>query len=1140
MSEIHARARHVVCGALLSVAVGLPAVADDIEIYRNAQYGQGIRPNVLFIMDTSGSMDTQLDATPVYDPSTTYSGDCATNRIYYSTSDTVPDCDTGPSFPVASNVCDAARTQLGTGGGGMWPAFGNSRERLGQYRSSPAQWQALDGSDDGSIECYADDGLHGASVSSNDRFIQNNGGSGFGATSAGLWDTAALNNRTYRLYSANYLNYYTTVGRTPVQMTRLQVVRDVAISLAGSLQNVNLGLMRYDSGAQGGMVLHAVGDIATNRTSIVSTLKAFGDYSGDGYTPLSETLFEASRYYRGQTVFYGNSSSPQRSVTASRLPTDSTRYDSPIDSKCQKNYVVFLTDGLPTRDQDANDDIANLPTVGACAGTTPESSGSSPGDGICADELAGYLNKTDLSSLPDTQNVSTYMIGFGEDVANSVDFLDNIAKAGGTEKAYTAANTADLTAALQNIFNRIQKQGATFITPSVTINAFNRAQTTDELYFSLFQPDDSLHWAGNLKKYRMKAGTVIDDAGREAINSQGYFAPGTRSVWSDSDDGADVTRGGAANELPDPQNRKIYTYLTNNPDLTAAGNLFIAGNLSDSAVGSGTSADCTQACQDTVKWARGIDVADIDGDRNLTEPSRMMGDPLHGRPGIVSYGGSKSDRKTDDVVVYVPTNDGFLHAIDGKTGTELWAFIPPELLSRLFLLKENGLARTRSYGLDGDIRVLKFDRNQDGVVTASEGDYVWLFFGMRAGGNHYFALDVTNRNNPRLKWDIGPDVTQLAGVGQTWSAPVITRVQVGPPPTTPGDPKFVLIFGGGYDTTQESQPYAADNVGNRIYIVDADTGTRLWFAGGPSTSPTAGTPNLFLREMTNSIPAGLTVIDTNGDTFADRIYAGDMGGRLWRFDIANGQPARSLVTGGVLAKLGAGSNPNATAADARRFYNAPDVALISQNGQDPYYNIAIGSGYRGHPLNTDTDEYFFSVRDLRPYARLKQEEHDAFAPIAMGDLFDLTSTLNTPTTPAGWKFRIGAAGSGEKVLSKAVTFNDVILFTSFQPGAATADTPCYPTNINRAYAVSTTTGRPALDFNNDTRIDLQDRSYTLKQNTGIAGDVSIAFDRSDNGSDPTKSPGQPEVYCRVGTEKLRVCVTGPGTTRTFWQRRGAP
>ncbi len=68
------------------------------------------------------------------------------------------------------------------------------------------------------------------------------------------------------------------------------------------LQNVNLGLMRYDTDAEGGYVLAPVENIATNRDSIIKTLTDFDDYAGSGGTPLSETFYEASLYLQGQDL----------------------------------------------------------------------------------------------------------------------------------------------------------------------------------------------------------------------------------------------------------------------------------------------------------------------------------------------------------------------------------------------------------------------------------------------------------------------------------------------------------------------------------------------------------------------------------------------------------------------------------------------------------------------------------------------------------------------------------------------------------------------------------------------------------------------------------------------------------------------
>src|SRR4030095_1759635 len=89
-------------------------------------------------------------------------------------------------------------------------------------------------------------------------------------------------------------------------------------------------------------------------------------------------------------------------------------------------------------------------------------------------------------------------------------------------------------------------------------------------------------------------------------------------------------------------------------------------------------------------------------------------------------------------------------------------------------------------------------------------------------------------------------------------------------------------------------------------------------------------------------------IDLDGDQLADRMYAADTGGRVWRFDIHNGQPATSLVRGGVFASIGRAGGAGTDPTDARRFYYAPDVSMMKQDG-NVFLNLAIGSGYPRHP-----------------------------------------------------------------------------------------------------------------------------------------------------------------------------------------------
>ncbi len=155
------------------------------------------------------------------------------------------------------------------------------------------------------------------------------------------------------------------------------------------------------------------------------------------------------------------------------------------------------------------------------------------------DELSGWMATSDLipdppatgtappGTLKGMQSVQTYMIGFGNSISGSEDYLDEIALRGGTGQAYLATDPESLTTTLQSIFGDIQQDSGTFVTPSVAVNAFNRAQTSDDLYFSLFKVGKSAHWAGNLKKYKLMRSTttdppqIVDSKDKAAVNAKG-------------------------------------------------------------------------------------------------------------------------------------------------------------------------------------------------------------------------------------------------------------------------------------------------------------------------------------------------------------------------------------------------------------------------------------------------------------------------------------------------------------------------------------------------------------------------------------------------------------------------------------------
>ena len=608
----------------------------------------------------------------------------------------------------------------------------------------------------------------------------------------------------------------------------------------------------------------------------------------------------------------------------------------------------------------ANDFKTVLGGRTACTDTPNPDSDNWDGHGECLDDMAEYLNKADLSgTLSGVQNVTTFVIGFGTEVQSSVPYLKNVAEKGGSKNAYTATNSSGLVTTLQDIFNKVADDAnLTFTSPTVSVNAFNRAQNLNDLYVSVFSPNQTEHWDGNLKKYKLVNSTIFGvgpnpadpDSLTPAVDpATGFFYTTTRSFWSSEADGLVVTMGGAASKLPGyaetgTGNRNLYSDITSNA-ITAATNKVISTN--SSLTNAMLNADSDAEADDIILFARGQDFTDVDDDQNLAEQQLPDGRPDARAPGGGHLRRHGRTPDVSDAVAFVPTNDGYLHAIDTKTGAEKWAFIPKDLLPRQKERKNKAtVSSVRTYALDGDVRVFKFDKNRDGIVTTGDGDFVYIYFGYGRGGSAYYALNVTDPVTPVVLWK--KTDADLPGLGKAWSTPALTRVEV--TDKTQNTDKNVLIFGGGYDPDGQEDAtvaYAPDSKGNRLFMLDAVSGALLWSAG-----PKDSGASLELTSMTNSIPADITVVDTDGNGIADRMYAGDMGGRIWRFDITSGSAEKSLVTGGVFASLGSADQATPVRADNRRFYYAPDVALISTRGAKPYYNLAVGSGYRGHPLES--------------------------------------------------------------------------------------------------------------------------------------------------------------------------------------------
>ncbi|MGD2112587.1 MAG: hypothetical protein PVI50_04310, partial [Gammaproteobacteria bacterium] len=194
-----------------------PLPADDTEVYLgDLAFSTSIRPNVLFIMDTSASMDTDVILTTgSYDSGTTYSGPCNPGHVYWtaaSAGGAPPGCATGNYLAAAANQCADSQAALSTGTSGGPGYYTGTLARYHVRATREDRWEKLSGLDHaGIIDCQADYGIHGDGGAGGGYPADENDGGPYNTTPASAinWNTTG---GVYTLYSANYLNWLHSPG----------------------------------------------------------------------------------------------------------------------------------------------------------------------------------------------------------------------------------------------------------------------------------------------------------------------------------------------------------------------------------------------------------------------------------------------------------------------------------------------------------------------------------------------------------------------------------------------------------------------------------------------------------------------------------------------------------------------------------------------------------------------------------------------------------------------------------------------------------------------------------------------------------------------------------------------------------------
>jgi type IV pilus assembly protein PilY1 len=796
--------------------------------------------------------------------------------------------------------------------------------------------------------------------------------------------------------------------------------------------------------------------------ALLNSLDKVADKSNGGKA--GATLAEAYYYFSGgaadtgnnkqKTDFQGNTSGNAASnaiyaMAGNALTSKAgTTYTSPVISGCQRNYIIYISNGTPSDNNADNTSASNKLTAAYAAiskarpGDISLTGVGSPLSGNVSDEWARFMNASPQLIKTFTLDVDKVTTGQGPGWTK---LLKSMANVGGGQYYDVSSSTgagSQIANALTDIFNQIQAVDSVFASASLPVSVNARGTYLNQIFMGMFRPDGDAHprWKGNLKQYKFGYDAATDNLflsdanGRPAVSgTTGFLSPSAASYWtagstywtnapigtppsaSDLPDGEVVEKGGVAQRIraafaTSQDSRKIYTCISCAANTNLASNAAAQFTTANSSITAATLGVPTATEKDTLlNWIRGADNASDElgpGGTTTIRPS-VHGDVLHSRPAVINYGGATG------VVVFYGANDGMLRAVNGSqtgalAGNELWSFIPEEHLLKLNRLRTNtpdirlsptivstpATATTpvaRDYFVDGPIGVYQKAHFDGSNVQVN--DKVYIYVGMRRGGRSLYAIDVTNPLTPIVAWK--KTQSDISVLGQTWSEPKLAKIK--------GNVNPVLIFGAGYDAAAEDvAPQGVTTMGNAVLILDAYTGALL---------------KKF--DTVRSVPADVALVDTDFDGLVDRVYAADQGGNVYRIDLENSIGAGASAFWGMY-KLAALSG-----AGTRKFFYPPDVVVTPG-----FTALMLGTGDREKPLATASTDAFFTLKDTRVSKGTPATTPSVIIPSDLG--------LVGAGSNEDYGCFIPMSTAGEKIVNAPATVGGITYFSTNKPVTATA------------------------------------------------------------------------------------------------------
>jgi type IV pilus assembly protein PilY1 len=212
-------------------------------------------------------------------------------------------------------------------------------------------------------------------------------------------------------------------------------------------------------------------------------------------------------------------------------------------------------------------------------------------------------------------------------------------------------------------------------------------------------------------------------------------------------------------------------------------------------------------------------------------------------------------------------------------------------------------------------------------------------------------------------------------------------------------------MGGGYDNNvEDTAPAGTPNVGRGVYVMDIRNGEKLkWL-------PTD-----------YSVPADVSVVDTDGDGFVDRAYVVDVRAQVYRIDMENSAGEALSPSDLVITKIGAFNDGTGGLNGTRKVFFAPDVVLTRN-----YAAVLFGTGDREKPLTSTTNDRFYTIKDAKV-----TKGAPSTVTLMTDEVLVAMGSTNAGLDPEGCY--LGFASNGEKVINQPITFGGITYFSTNRP-----------------------------------------------------------------------------------------------------------